>query len=117
MAYQVDSGEQSSAQDAPLASKSRKRLRLVRTFSVCVVACLMTAATAEPALPKVGKILRRVGYVYAHLTNYHVIATRERFFVQSHSRFSRNSEISLDVARQGRVRIKLRGDGLDVLLS
>lgn len=116
MAYQVDSGEQSSAQDAPLASKSRKRLRLVRTFSVCVVACLMTAATAEPALPKVGKILRRVGYVYAHLTNYHVIATRERFFVQSHSRFSRNSEISLDVARQGRVRIKLSGDGLDVLL-
>lgn len=116
MAYQAASDEQRSRRDAPCVWRSRRRLRVVPTFSACVVGFLMAAATGAAAPPKLGKILRRVGHVYIHLKNYHILATRESFFLQSHSGFARHAEISLDGDSRGRARMKLTGDESNVLI-
>jgi peroxiredoxin/outer membrane lipoprotein-sorting protein len=116
MTYQAASGKQRSAQGMPFARKGRKRVRAHWMPAACVVATLLATGTASAESPGVGRILRKVSYVYSHLQNYHIVATRESFFLQSHSGFSRHSEISLDGARRGRVRMKLTGDGPDVLV-
>jgi peroxiredoxin/outer membrane lipoprotein-sorting protein len=81
-----------------------------------VIAFLAAAATVRAAPPSASSILRRVGYVYGHLNDYHIAAMRESFFQQSHSGFSRHSDISLDGDRQGRARMELTGDEPDVLV-
>src|SRR5690348_12603377 len=116
MAHQAGSDEQRSGHGAPSVWKSRNGVRIFCVASACVIAFLVAAATARAAPPSVAKILRRVGSVYGHLTNYHLVATRESFFLQSHAGFSHHSEISLDGAQQGRVRMTLAGDEPEVLI-
>jgi peroxiredoxin/outer membrane lipoprotein-sorting protein len=111
MAYQAASGKQRSTQGAPSARKAQRGLRVLWVSAGCVVASLLAVGTARAAPPGVGRILRKVSYVYRHLQNYHIVAARESLFLQSHAGFSRHSEISLDGAQRGRVRMKLTGDG------
>lgn len=114
MAHQAASDEQRSGHGTPSVWKSRNGVRIFCVASA--FAFLVAAATLRAAPPSASTILRRVGYVYGHLNNYHIAATRERFFLQAHSGFSRHSEISLDGDRQGRARMKLTGDEPDVLV-
>ena len=116
MAHQAASDEQRSGHGAPSVWKSRSGVRIFCVASACVIAFLAAAATVRAAPPSASAILRRAGYVYGHLNNYHIAATRESFFLQAHSGFSRHSEISLDGDRQGRVRMTLTGDEPDVLV-
>jgi len=116
MAHQAGSDEQRSGHGAPSVWKSRNGVRIFCVASACVIAFLVAAATARAAPPSASTILQRVGYVYGHLNNYHIAATRESFFLQAHSGFSRHSEISLDGDRRGRVRMKLTGDESNVLI-
>jgi peroxiredoxin len=116
MSYRAASSEQRGRQGAPSARKARKVARILWLSAACVAASLLAAGQAPGAPPSISKILRKVSYVYSHLQNYHIVATRESFFLQSHAGFSRHSEISLDGARRGRVRMKLTGDVPNVVV-
>jgi peroxiredoxin/outer membrane lipoprotein-sorting protein len=116
MTFQAATGRQRGVQGMPFARKRGKRVRVLWVPASCVVATLLATGAGRAAPPAAGRILQKVSYVYNHLQNYHIVATRESFFLQSHAGFSRHSEISLDGARRGRGRMKLTGDGPDVVV-
>ena len=116
MTYQAAPGRQRSARGMPFARKGRKRVRVLWVQAACVVATLLVTGTARSESPGAGRILQKVSYVYSHLKNYRIVATRQSFFLQSHAGFSRHSEISLEGARRGSVRMKVTGDGPAVVV-
>ena len=71
---------------------------------------------ANSAQPKVGEILRKVGYVYSHLHNYHIVAFRQDVFLEPRTGSSQQSVITLDAAAGGRVRLTLSDEGLNILI-
>jgi len=56
--------------------KARCRAVASGVFAACIAALLLAAPRAYSAQPKVSQILRKVGYFYSHLHNYHIVAVR-----------------------------------------
>lgn len=98
--------------DAPSPGKARTNF----LSAACVVVWLLSAQAAFPASPKVGDILRKMGFAYSRLQNYHIVAVREDVLLQSRYGYSNRSVIELDRARPGRVRMSLTGDGPNVVI-
>ncbi|HUX09166.1 MAG TPA: redoxin domain-containing protein [Terriglobia bacterium] len=117
MADRAAFSERRNGQHAPSPGKTRKRARTLLMSAACVaVLCLVASPAAFSASPEVGDILRKVGSVYGHLQDYHIVAVRENVFLQPRVGFSRRSVITLDAAGPGRVRMTLAGDGPNVLV-
>lgn len=92
------------------------KMRALFVSAACVVAWLVSAQAVFSAPPDVGEILRRMGSVYSHLQNYHIVAVRDDVFQQPRYGYSNRSVIELDRARAGRVRMSLTGNGPNVLI-
>lgn len=84
--------------------------------AVGIVVWLLAAPAAYSAQPSVGEVLRKVGYVYSHLRNYHIVAIRRDVYLRPRSGSSQKSVITLDAAGGGRVRLALRDEGLNILI-
>jgi peroxiredoxin/outer membrane lipoprotein-sorting protein len=90
--------------------------RTLWVSAACVVASLLTPPAAYSAMPKVGDILRKMGSVYSHLQNYHIEAVRQDVFLEARFGSSQRSVITLDADAEGRKRMRLTGEGPNVLI-
>lgn len=95
--------------------KARSGMNAIGSVISLVALSLMTAQAAFPASPNVGDILRKVGTVYSHLQDYHIVAIRDDSLVQQRMGYPQRSVITLD-AEGPRVRMDLTGEGPNVLI-
>jgi peroxiredoxin/outer membrane lipoprotein-sorting protein len=102
-------------QDAPSRAKAQNGLRLRMASLTCAVLSLLAVRPAFAASPSVGDILRKVGYVYSQLQNYHIVARRDEVFLDQQAGSSQVSVIKMDAA-PGRIRVMLTGEGPNLLI-
>lgn len=102
-------------QDAPPRAQARTPLSFLLASAACAVLSLLAVRPVFAASPNVGDLLRKVGYVYSQLQNYHIVARRDEVFLDQQAGSSQVSVIALDAA-PGRVRMVLNGEHTNLLV-
>ena len=115
MTDRVASREPQDRAGAWVCGKTRKG-RIAGIEAALFLGFLAVAALpAFSASPDAGEILRKVSTAYSRLQDYHVVAVVTEITVEPGTTSSRRSDITLDAAGAGRVRMTLTGGSSNLL--